>query len=172
MKRLIVLGLVAATGLVGSLRAQLLLSPGQSYTHTFLGTDLQYFGSGFPGSNPRGFATFYTDPARSTPGATYTVDLFENDSSESAIRTVTGTGDVTANAVNAWQDLQGVARITVNSGDVFFNTLVVNVFRPDGEGSYEQYSSGNVPVPEPGTVTLAALGLLGMLAWKFKARRR
>jgi len=169
MKRLIVLVLILIAGLAPSLRAQVLLSPGQSFAYSFISSDLQDFGSGYPNVNP--FVTFYTDPVRSTPGASYTLDLFENDVGESPMASVTGTGNVTAPAPGRWQDLQGVARVTVNSGDVFFDTLLINVYRPSGGGDYELHSA-TVPVPEPGPLTLGAVGLLGLLAWTFARRRR
>src|SRR4026209_1682989 len=68
---------------VAPVRAQLLLSPGGSYTYDFSG--LQDFGDGYSSVNPRGFATFYIDPARSTAGATYRLELFENNTGESPI---------------------------------------------------------------------------------------
>lgn len=169
MKRIpLILGLIAMVATSG--RAQQLLSPGQSYTYNFL--DLQNFGDGYSSPNPRGFATFYTDTARSTPGATYRLELFENNTGEAPIATVNnGTGNVTATAVNGWQDLNGVARVTVTSGDVFFDALRINVYRPTGFGDYELYSSGLVPVPEPGTVTLLGLGAAALLGWNRKWRR-
>jgi hypothetical protein len=167
MKELIALVLIVTSSF--SLQAQLLLSPGQSFTYSFLEPDLQNFGSGYPPGNP--FATFYTDLARSTPGASYTVDLFENDLGQSPVTSVTGTGNVTAIAPGGWQDLQGVARVTVNSGDVFFDTVLINVYRSIGGGDYELYSA-TTPVPEPGVITLGALGLVGLLGWIFARRRR
>jgi hypothetical protein len=153
-----------------SAHAQLLLSPGETFVYEFSG--LQSFGDGYASPNPRGFATFNTDPAQSTPGYSYTVQLFENSLSDPALVSVTGTGNVTANAVNAWQDFNGIARVTVNSGDVFFNTLVVNVYRPSGFGDYELHSSGIVPVPEPGALTLAALGVLGLVGLAARKRNK
>lgn len=153
-----------------SARAQLLLSPGETYTYSFL--DLQNFGDGYASANPRGFATFYTDPGRSTPGATYRLELFENNTDEAPIATVNnGTGNVTATAVNGWQDLNGVARVTVTSGDVFFDALRINVYRPTGFGDYELYSSDLVPVPEPGTATLLGLATAALFGWALKRRR-
>jgi hypothetical protein len=151
------------------MQAQLLLSPGQSYVYEF--SSLLDFGNGYGSPNPRGFATFHTDPTQSTPGATYTVRLFENTASESPLVSITGTGNVTANAVNAWQDLTGVASVTVESGDVFFQSVVVNVYRPSGFGDYELHSSDIVAVPEPGTVALWALGVIGLAVMAARKRR-
>lgn len=175
MKRLIVLVLAVFAGFLTSSPAQLLLSQGQSYEYSFFFPEFDpqyYFGDGHPRSNPSGFATFYSDSARSTPGATFTVALFESNTGESPIATMSGAGFVTAEAVNGWQDLQGVTRVTVDSGAVFLEELVINVYRPDGTGTYEQYSSGVVPVPEPGTVALGLLGAFGLLGVTLKHRRR
>lgn len=172
MKRLIVLVLVVVGGGISSVQAQLLLSPGESYAYQFSSADLTFFGSGNAGP-ARGSATFYSDLSKSTPGATFTVDLFENNVGESPIGTRTGSGSsVIAPAVGGWQDLQGVARVTVNSGNVFFDTVLVNVYTPTGDDPFEQFSSGNVPVPEPATMTLGAFGLAGLLACALKRRRR
>jgi hypothetical protein len=170
MKTIIMLILSALMLPATSLRAQLLLSPGQSYAYEF--SSLQSFGDGYASPNARGFATFHTDSAQSTPGATYTVQLFENSLSDPALASVTGSGNVTANAVNAWQDFTGIARVTVDSGDVFFNSLVANVYRPSGFGDYELHSTGIVPVPEPGTMTLAALGVLTFGGAALRKRRK
>ena len=167
MQRVIVLVVILIAVSSSSLRAQL-LTPGQSFTYSFLEADLINFGDA-SSPNPRGYATFYSDPARSTPGAVFTVDLFESNTGESPIASNTGSSTVTANANNAWQDLQGVARVTVVSGDIYFDPLVVGIYRPGGI-DYEFYSA-TVPVPEPGAVTLGALGLLGLLGWNFARRR-
>ena len=168
MNRLVLVVLIAVAALQ-SARAQLLLSQGQSYTYEF--SSLLDFGDGYASANPRGFATFYTDSGQSTPGASYRLELFENNASEAPIATVNGTGNVTANAVNAWQDFNGAARVTVTAGDVFFDALRVNVYTPTGSGDYALNSSGLVPVPEPGTITLMAVGAAGLLGWTFRRRR-
>jgi len=172
MNKLIVLVLGILGGLGGSLQAQLLLTPGQSYTFTF--NTLDPFGNGLnsPYPNGQGRAIFYTDPLGSTPDASFTVDLFENDAGGSVIGTSTGSGNVSAVAPGAWHDFQGLARVTVNSGSVLFNSVVVDVFVPSGFGDFDQYSSGTVPVPEPGTISLAALGAVGLIGWTFRRRRR
>jgi len=152
-----------------SLCAQQLLTTGESFTYDFTG--LLNFGDGYASANARGFSTIYTDLAQSSPGATYRVELFENNSGETPIATINSSGNVTANAVNAWQDLNGSVRVTVTAGDVFFDALRVNVYRPTGFGDYELYSSDLVQVPEPATVSLFALGAVGLLVWKLRQRR-
>lgn len=169
MNRLIVLALIALAP--QNSQAQMLLSQDQSYTYTFANTDLQDFGDGYTIS-PRGFSTFYTDASKSSAGATYRLELFENDISGPAIATVNGSGNVTATALNAWQDLNGVARVTVTSGDVFFDALRVNVYVPDGFGTQQLWTTDLVPVPEPGTVSLMAIGAVGLLGWTLQRRRR
>lgn len=169
MNRLFAVTLITLACLDSS-QAQLLLSQDQSYTYSFM--NLQDFGDGYASVNPRGFATFYTDPAQSSAGATYRLELFEIDTSQAPIAMVNGSGNLTANAVNAWQDLAGAARVTVTSGNVFFDALRVNVYVPDGGGTYQLWSSDLVPVPEPGVVSLMVIGALGLLGWTFKRRRR
>src|SRR5688572_5293321 len=105
MKRLIALVAVTVASSIIPLQAQQLLTPGQSFTYEFSG--LTDFGDGYPGP-ARGFATFLIDSARSTAGATYTVDLFENNVGENPLASVTGTGNVTASAPGAFPDERGV----------------------------------------------------------------
>src|SRR4051812_39161947 len=116
MKRLIVLVLLIV-GLNTSinLNAQLLLSPGQSYTYDF--NSLFPYGNGLSSPYPNGYgrAIFYTDASGSSPGASFTVDLLENDAGETPIGTATGSGNVSAVGPGGWQDFQGLARVTVNS---------------------------------------------------------
>jgi hypothetical protein len=171
MKRLIVLVLVIVSGFSASLQAQLLLTPGQSYTYEF--NSLAPYGNGLssPYPNGHGRAIFYSDAAGSTPGASFTVDLFENDLSESPVGSATGSGNVSAVGPGAWHDFQGLARVTVNSGNVLLDSVVIDVFIPSGFGDYDQYSSGTVPVPEPTTTTLGALGVVGLVGWSFRKRR-
>jgi len=169
MKRILIVTLGIIALLTSVARAQTLLSQDQSYTYNFL--NLQDFGDGYGSPNPRGFATFYTDLAQSSPGSSYRVDLFENNDSESPIATVNGNGNLTANAVNAWQDRTGAARVTVTSGDVYFQALRINVYTPDGLGTYQLYSSDLVAVPEPGTWALLGIGVAGLVAWTPRHRR-
>jgi hypothetical protein len=169
MKRLIGVFFIVVALVGSSLQAQLLLTPGESFTYEF--STLNDFGDGYPGP-ARGFATFYTDADQSTPGATYRVDLFESNAGDNPIASNTGTGNVTATANNGWQDLQGVARVTVTSGAVFFESLVINVYKPSFVPDYQLWSSGTVPVPEPGTITLGVLGLIGLIGWSVRTRQR
>lgn len=171
MKRLMVLVLLVVA-LNVSLQAQLLLTPGQSYTYDF--NSLNFFGNGLssPYPNGHGRAIFYSDPSGSTPGASFTVDLFETDLGEGPVGTSTGTGNVSAVAPGAWHDFQGHARVTVNSGNVLLDSVVIDVFVPSGFGDFDQYSSGTQPVPEPSTMTLGGLGLVGLVGWVFAKRRR
>lgn len=173
MKRLIVL-VSAIVGFSISSQAQLLLSSGQSYSFEF--STLQLFAEDLTGFDPRGynFATFYSNVPGSTPGAMFTVDLFENNLGEAPIGTASGSGFVTAEAFGGWLDLQGIARVTVDSGAVLFDSVLVTVYRPTPglPSLFEYYSSGLVPVPEPGTLSLGALGLLTLLGWNFRKGRR
>lgn len=176
MKRLIVL-VSAIVSLSLSAQGQtLLLTSGQSYTFHF--STLDKYDEFLTGIDPRGynFATFYSDPNGSTPGLTFTVELFENDVSEAPIATASDTGFVTAQTFGGWHDLQGVARVTVDPGPgaVLLNSVLVTVYRPmmGLPGFFEYYSTGQVPVPEPGVVTLGVLGALALVGWNLRKRRR
>src|SRR5262245_3447879 len=167
---LLVLTLV---GSIGSSTAQLLLSTGQSFTYEF--STLEFFGDGFTGYGPNGinFATFYSNPALTTPDAVFTVDLFENNVSETPIATASGNDFVTALAAGGWHDLQGVGRVTVTAGTVGLDSMIFQVYRPtpDVPGEFESYSSGTITlVPEPGTIALFGIGLLGLLVSGLKRR--
>lgn len=169
MRKLIVLVLVAVAGFVASSRAQLLLLNGQSYAWTF--SDLAFFGDGFQGFHPNGinFATFYSDSNGTTPGSTFRVDIFESNTGETPLASASGSGFVTAQAIGGWHDLQGVAMVTVTFGTVLFDTVTASVYKPTGFGEFESYSA-TTAVPEPGSVTLCALGLLGLAGWGWRRR--
>jgi len=171
MKRVIALVLLIV-GLNTSINAQLLLGPGESYTYNF--NSLLPYGNGLSSPYPNGYgrAIFYSDSAGSTPGASFTVDLFEDNAGDTPFGTSTGSGNVSAVGPGGWHDFQGLARVTVNSGNVLFDSVVVDVFIPSGFGDFDQYSSGTVAVPEPGTLSIGAVGLLGLVGLVVGRRRR
>ena len=92
------------------------------------------------------------------PGSTLRFEAFENSLSEAPIFTSTdlladGYGIYRANLGIAWQDLQGAFTVTMTSGSASLHYLHGTVQTPD-TAFYMQI----VPIPEPGTVTLCALG--------------
>ena len=93
-----------------------------------------------------------------TPGSTLRFEAFENSLSEAPIFTSTGllsdgSGIYGAKLGIAWQDLQGVFKVTMTAGSASLHYLHGTVQTPD-TAFYIQI----VPIPEPGTVTLCALG--------------
>ncbi len=164
------LALILAVAATSPAFAQLSLSTGESFTYQF--DTLPNRGEGFTGYPPGGinYATFTTDPASRDPGDTFMLEIFENNVSEAPLAVATGTGRVTAQANGGWHDLQGVARVTVTSGTLTFDTLELAAFVPSSQGipgEFDGYFTDPIPVtvPEPATIALWTCGLAGLVCF-------
>lgn len=147
--------------------AQLSLSTGESFTYQF--DTLPFKGEGYTGYPAGGvnYATFTTDPSSRDAGNEFTLEIFENNTSEIPLAIATGTGTVTAQANGGWHDLQGAARITVTSGTLTFNTLELAAFVPSQgvPGEFDGYYTDPITVPEPASMALWACALGGLVCF-------
>jgi len=163
------LALLAVLSMCWSAAAQsLMLNAGDSYVFDFNGFS-------FLGSyrfSPA--ATTVSLPSLSGSG-TMRVEAFENNVSETPI--FTGTSDSLSSPINlgttAWQDLQGVVRITELSGSTTLNgSFNAQVTIPSvNSPPYYEVNFQTVPVPEPGWFAFGPL-VLGACLWRMNSRRR
>jgi len=95
-----------------------------------------------------------------TTGESVRMEWFENTLQDVPTASVTrsGTNNPTTEfaipQANMWQDLQGAVRVTVISGEIDLDNLLVAVVR-----DFDKYGQ-TVPVPEPGTMALGAVASL------------
>ena len=106
--------------------------------------------------------------------AGFRLEMFENSISEMPICTVQATGpwsdpEWACFAPGAWQDLQGVGRLTMLTGSARFDEVIAEVQIPAGAG-VGQYGAVLTPVPEPGSLSLLILG--GCVLAVFRKCRR
>jgi hypothetical protein len=163
MRRLL-LACVAWAGCIAQSHSQLVLQPGESFTFdfnafTFVGSP----GLGIPGTTQ----VFFTPSGGGPPIDAWRFEAFENSLSEAPILNTTsfispiGLG-------SAWQgDLQGVVRFTALTQPFTLDSLNASILLPD-RSLYEQIAV----VPEPGSFTLLALGVLTSSGWIIWRRRR
>jgi hypothetical protein len=159
--------------------ASLLLPAGESYTHQF--NTLPFSSTG--GGPPIGFASFGWMGAV-LPGVNEVrVEMFETSvaqaplSSITVFQSVSGLQSIGTNlsALGAWQDLQGVVRISVLSGSFSISDLDFASGVPFGDhlNIYHQHLSFEV-VPEPSPALLcmtAGIVVLGSFCYR-RARGR
>ena len=130
----------------------LLLNTGDAYSY-----ELNSFAFCCAGGLGPTEATLTLGVTALAPGSALRFEAFENSLSEAPIFTSTGllsdSGVYHANLGIAWQDLQGAFKVTMTSGSASLHFLHVRVQTPD-TATYLQI----VPIPEPGTVSLCALG--------------
>jgi len=151
---------------------QLQLNTGETYTYQFDTLPLTFQ---FPpeGHFFNGRVSVSLNPATIETGDSLRLDMFENNLGEAPIcsTTLSGNGVCTANL--AWQDLQGVFRLTMLSGSVEVSRISLQVvtsttFQP-GAGEYDLAFT---PVPEPSpTALLSVPALIGAL-WTALFRKR
>lgn len=106
--------------------------------------------------------------------ASFRLEMFENNLSEMPICTVQTTWpwrdpEWACFAPGAWQDLQGVARLTMLTGSARFGEVFAEVQIPQGAG-VGQYGAVISPVPEPASISLLILGGCAWIAFR-KCRR-
>ena len=156
--------------------SQLALTPGQVWEYTF--DTLPRIGS-VPvfGNNPGGTLQFTVNSSTFQSGDMLRYQMFENSTMEapicSGLMSSAPPYDLSCTSDFSWQDRQGALRFTMLSGSVTIDSIMLKaVVAGPSLSSYDVYSSTFVPVPEPGTMTLAALAAgIGLpLCLRLKAR--
>ncbi len=159
--------------------SQLVLNPGDTWTYQFstlpfVGTTNAFL------ANPSGIFGFTVNSNTFQPGDALRYDMFENSTAESPIFTGTMSSappfTVLTATNDAWQDLQGAIRFTMESGSVTVDSVTLGVIQSGPSlSSYDVYETTFVPVPEPGFLSLlgSALGTgFVWTAWRRKSGRR
>jgi hypothetical protein len=163
------LGLIAACV---TTHAQLTLNSGDVFTYEF--TSLMPV-SGDPGPlNPLGNYSAILNPVTVQPGDTIRLEMFENSLTEAPIdsRTWVNQSLVICQAPNAWDDLQGVIRLTMLSGSVTVDVITLRALTPSGgTPPLNIWESTFVPVPEPSTGALPGASLVAGWFWKVRTNK-
>ncbi len=121
-----------------------------------------------PPSVPAGRVDGLFVPGSFVVGSSFLAEMFEDSVNDVPIasQTLNSVSDLPAPpgpafywSNGAWQDLQGVVRLTMLRGSVSIYSLVVAANRNDA-GVFNSYSTSALPVPEPGSVVLFIWGAL------------
>lgn len=157
--------LLGATCSVAS--AQVTLNAGDVFTHEF--NFLNSAGMTDLPVGPLGNYSAILNPLTVQPGDVIFLELFENSLAETpvATRTFDGLSLVSCQAAFAWQDLQGAIRLTMLSGSATLDVITLRALTPSaGPLPLNAWDLTIVPVPEPGGLALAGLGLAAALGWR------
>ena len=146
------------------------LNAGESVVFQFNGLPLV---STLPNSGLSAFSV-QAFPLFAPAEASFRLEMFENSVSEVPICTVQTTGpwrdpEWACFAPGAWQDLQGVGRLTMLTGSARFDEVFAEVQIPQGAGA-GQYGAILSPVPEPASISLLILGGCAWVVFR-KCRR-
>jgi len=158
-------------------RSQLLFNAGDTYTYEF--STLPFFGqsSSQVGLTPSGQFTFQFDYNTYGDGDRLFIEIFEGPLGEQSIAAgVFELPNFIPNiplGPNAWADHEGSVRLTMLSGSVILERIIVQRNDAAGPGLVDVYQSSVVPVPEPGIATLLTAGLVLIgLMWRTERSRR
>ena len=177
--RIIVMSNVTAALLASGWRAgaaSLLINAGESYTQQFDTLPFVATGTGTP--MPRANFEWL---GRVLPGMSEVrVEMFENSAADvplysgTVVRSVAGLEPIGATWIvpNAWQDLQGIVRISVVSGSFSVSDLDLASslqVDPTHESLYRQHFSYEI-VPEPSSAILLVPIGLSVVVWRSYGR--
>ena len=163
---------IAAGALATSVSGQsLLLNPGQSYVFSFDASSLPA-----PVASPFGNAIFGSYDLVANGGGNmgchWLVEMFENNLTEVPIlvfeQEQSEDCSLQPRVAGAWQDLQGVVRVTAIS-QTLVSPMEVEITVPSANGPL-YYNRFIQPVPEPSAVALLAVG--GAVGLFYYGRRR
>jgi hypothetical protein len=162
MKTEIPLAVILVTSCLTSY-GQITLQPGDAYVFEF--SSLPSVGPPPRGDHNQGRFDVFIAPDTIQSGDILMIDLFENTplempfaSGEFSLFGKPATFGILR--LDAWQDLQGSGRVTMLSGSCVIDRFRVSSVRLE-DGVPIQYASTIVPTPEPGTLSLIVIGVLG-----------
>ncbi len=174
MKRIELLGL-ALLALALPCSGQMVLNTGDVWTYDF--NNLPHTGniSVFT-TNPIGSFAFTVHDSSFQNGDRLLYEMFENSTNESplvsGIMSSASPLTITSDRASAWQDLQGVVRLSMLDGSVTIDSVTLEaIVSGPNLSQYEIHSSTFVPTPEPGTWGLLALGLAGIAFFRSIRKR-
>jgi hypothetical protein len=161
---LLALGLVVVSA---GAHGQGTFGAGDVYTYQFIHPPS--IGSLQPASPMGGYSANF-DPNTVDATVAVRLEMFENSLAEAPVGSIDCTNLATPSveANNAWQDRQGVLRITMLTGSATLNSIDLWVRVPEFSNPFRStiYGETVIPVPEPGLPSLVALGGLGLFAWR------
>ena len=165
--------ILLSTVLLGfSLAAQsaVVLSPDTPMTFQFTASSLTLVGYNSSPMN-MGNIELTINSATTLANSSLSYSFYENGLSDAAAST-SGSYSFPASitrfwftSFGAWQDLQGALRLTAIGGPITIDQAIVHVYN-----GYSHYT-GIIHAPEPSTLSLAGLGLLGLVGF-LKLRRK
>ena len=157
MKRLVFIATLWAAGLPAY--SQLVLNAGDSWTYQFTALPQLITGSG-PAALLGGYHFGLSDYEVGTD--LLRIEMFENSLAEVPICLVlldAAPAIDSCSETGAWADFQGVARFTMLSGWATLDDVTFYHQQPTGSDSWTRNELRVIPVPEPTTWSLLAVGM-------------
>ena len=148
-----------------SVFGQLVLQPGDVYTYQFNTLPQTGLVSAF-GTDPGGSVSFQVNSGSFQNGDSLRYEMFENSIAEQPIcsGTMSSAPPYTnlCKSLSAWQDVQGVFRLTMISGSVTVDSFYLEVIKPGPSlSSYNVYSATIVPVTPTHPLPLLSVARAG-----------
>jgi hypothetical protein len=162
MKTLLLTSLILATSILTA-KSQMVLNAGDTFTYEFTSLPARIDPGGFVDN----FAHFTVGvPDFNRQQDVVRVEAFENSASEAPLCTYQlGVSPEECLMPLAWNDLQGVVRVSVTQGSVTLNSMHFHVETAIDITSHNVYDLTVVPVPEPSVLSLLGVGVLGCFVW-------
>ena len=147
--------------------SQVVLTQGETFTYEFSSV---LFGAPTAGSGGPSIGSYFLGAGSVTPETRLRIEGFENSVTESPLFSVFGNGfggGGGGTAFGAWQDLQGVLRVTALSETIVLDRLSMVINRPAPGGTGAETFSAVIVVPEPSVgALLAASGIASVAVWR------
>ena len=157
MKRLVFIATLWAAGLPAY--SQLVLNAGDSWTYQFTALPRIITGSG---PTPLLGGYYFSLSGYEVGADLLRIEMFENSLAEAPIYSALLNVDPAIDSCSktgAWADFQGVARLTMLSGSATLDDVTFYHQQPTGSDSWTRNELRVVPVPEPTTWSLLAIGM-------------
>jgi len=147
-------------------QSQLQLTSGEVWTYEFTTLPFVRTDPGFPSFAYCQYFTLGFTPLGA--GNMFRYELFENSVAETPF--ASGTASVSPAffqaCIPAWQDRQGVVRVTMLSGSATLDRATFTLWEDRDLTSHDVFELSVVPVAEPGVLSLLSGGLLAGVVWR------